>query len=168
VSVGCRKLHNLRVGCSTHRRGDELDTKLLLETWSEKSLSRPRSRCEGDLKEEPTAVVTTPHVVCSNPPGSVCLCVRVTPSCAGTYLSMSRSFTQGVIRNVQKLYRILKCAYEMEYARGPKASELKKILRKQRVRVWIGFICLRTGLVVGFCEHGNEPFGYCKGRTKPC
>jgi hypothetical protein len=28
---------------------------------------------------------------------------------------------------------------------------------KKYDRLWIGFFCLRPGIVAGSCEHGNEP-----------
>jgi hypothetical protein len=31
--------------------------------------------------------------------------------------------------------------------------------------VWSGFIWLRIGTSGGYCERGNEPFGYIKGRA---
>jgi hypothetical protein len=34
---------------------------------------------------------------------------------------------------------------------------LKLILKKEGVRIWIGFICLRQGTTAGCCEHSNEP-----------
>jgi hypothetical protein len=36
---------------------------------------------------------------------------------------------------------------------------LKWILGKKSLGMWIGLIWLWIGIDVGFCEHGNEPFG---------
>jgi hypothetical protein len=38
---------------------------------------------------------------------------------------------------------------------------LRRILRKQDVKVWAGFIWLKT-TSVGFCKHGNESSGSLK------
>jgi hypothetical protein len=40
---------------------------------------------------------------------------------------------------------------------------LERTLKKQCVKVWTGFIWLRIGSSVGFCEYGSDPSSSTKG-----
>jgi hypothetical protein len=41
--------------------------------------------------------------------------------------------------------------------------DIKMDLKEIKYGILTGFIWLRIGTVVGFCEHGNEPLVYIKG-----
>jgi hypothetical protein len=45
------------------------------------------------------------------------------------------------------------------------STALEKILKKQDVRMWTGFIWLRIGSTGGLLQHVNKPFGSIKGEV---
>lgn len=63
-------------------------------------------------------------------------------------------------REMRNKYKIsgenIKEIYYLGEASIDVMTELKWILNKFGTRVWTGLISLRTGSMVGLCEHGNE------------